>query len=93
MTDLEVETFRQENNNIVVDRTFKNENSRAIPKPCPQFYHAFYEYPEILDEIEKAGFERPSPIQSQAWPVLLNGEDLIGIAQTGTGEKVLIIFN
>lgn len=87
MTDEEVEAFRQENNNIVVDRTFKTEKSSPIPKPCPQFYHAFYEYPEILDEIDKAGFEKPSPIQSQAWPVLLSGEDLIGIAQTGTGKK------
>lgn len=85
MTDDEVKFFRQENNNIVVDRTFKNENSSPIQKPCPTFYHAFYEYPEIIHEIDKAGFERPSPIQSQAWPVLLSGEDLIGIAQTGTG--------
>ena len=36
---------------------------------------------EILDEIEKAGFANPTPIQRQAWPVLLQGLDLIGIAQ------------
>lgn len=89
MSEEEVEVFRLENNNIVVDRTFKKENSRPIPKPCPQFYQAFHDYPEILDEIEKAGFEKPSPIQSQAWPGLLSGEDLIGIAQTGTGKKDL----
>lgn len=85
MTDHEVEKLRLESNNIVVDRTFKTNDSKPIPKPCPEFYHAFYEYPEVLDEIKKAGFEKPSPIQSQAWPILLNGEDLIGIAQTGTG--------
>lgn len=88
MTDEEVEAFRLENNNIVVDRTFKTANSRPVPKPCPKFIHAFHDYPEILDEIDKAGFEKPSPIQSQAWPVLLSGEDLIGIAQTGTGKII-----
>lgn len=86
LTDEEVQLFRQENNNIVVDRTFKKENSLPIPKPCPKFIHAFFNYPEILSEIEKAGFQSPTPIQAQAWPVLLSGEDLIGIAQTGTGK-------
>lgn len=42
-------------------------------------------YPDILREIRKQKFEKPSPIQCQAWPILLSGQDLIGIAQTGTG--------
>lgn len=42
-------------------------------------------YPDILTEIRKQNFEKPSPIQCQAWPILLSGRDLIGIAQTGTG--------
>ncbi|ERL92627.1 hypothetical protein D910_09940 [Dendroctonus ponderosae] len=88
MTEEEVEAFRLENNNIVVDRTFQTENSRPVPKPVKTFEHAFHNYPEILDEIRKAGFEKPSPIQSQCWPVLLSGEDLIGIAQTGTGKTL-----
>lgn len=86
LSEEEVQLFREENNNIVVDRTFKNKNSPPIPKPCPKFVHAFFNYPEILSEIEKAGFQMPTPIQAQAWPVLLSGEDLIGIAQTGTGK-------
>lgn len=31
-------------------------------------------------------FDKPSPIQSHSWPFLLDGRDLIGIAQTGSGE-------
>ncbi|CAH1961803.1 unnamed protein product [Acanthoscelides obtectus] len=92
MTDEEVEAFREQNNNIVVDRTFKTENSKPIPKPCPEFYYAFHQYPEILEEIKKVGFEKPSPIQAQAWPVLLSGEDLIGIAQTGTGKTLAFLL-
>lgn len=42
-------------------------------------------------EIRKQKFEKPSPIQCQAWPVLLSGKDMIGIAQTGTG-KVNLYF-
>lgn len=41
------------------------------------------------EQITNQGFTKPSPIQAQAWPVLLKGEDMIGIAQTGTGIKQL----
>ncbi|XP_049267519.1 probable ATP-dependent RNA helicase DDX43 [Rhipicephalus sanguineus] len=34
----------------------------------------------------------PSPIQSQAWPILLQGQDLIGIAQTGTGKTLAFLL-
>lgn len=61
---------------------FKEEH---IPNPVQTFEQAFRDYPDILREIEKLGFKEPSPIQCQAWPVLLSGRDLIGIAQTGTG--------
>lgn len=86
MSPEEVSNFRSENNNIVVTRTFADKtNAKHIPNPVRTFEQAFHNYPEILEEIRKAGFETPSPIQSQAWPILLSGEDLIGIAQTGTG--------
>ncbi|CAN1857439.1 DEAD-box ATP-dependent RNA helicase 5 [Linum perenne] len=34
------------------------------------------------------GFETPSPIQSHAWPFLLDGRDFIGIAKTGSGKTL-----
>lgn len=46
----------------------------------------------FVGEIRKQGFEKPSPIQAQAWPVLLKGEDLIGIAQTGTGKTLAFLL-
>lgn len=36
--------------------------------------------------LRESGYERPTPIQAQAIPVLLTGADLLGIAQTGTGK-------
>ncbi|WP_444945576.1 DEAD/DEAH box helicase [Microbulbifer sp. VTAC004] len=42
--------------------------------------------PEILNAIEKLGYETPSPIQAQTIPSLMEGRDVLGQAQTGTGK-------
>lgn len=42
--------------------------------------------PEILQAIERAGFEEATPIQAQTIPLALTGKDVIGQAQTGTGK-------
>jgi ATP-dependent RNA helicase RhlE len=42
--------------------------------------------PLILKALEKKGYNSPTPIQSQSIPHLLNGSDILGIAQTGTGK-------
>ncbi len=41
---------------------------------------------EVLKAVEEAGYEAPSAIQAEAIPHLLEGHDLIGQAQTGTGK-------
>ena len=41
---------------------------------------------DILLAVEKAGFETPSPIQEMTIPLALEGKDVIGQAQTGTGK-------
>ena len=40
----------------------------------------------LLRALEAEGYSQPSPIQAQAIPTLLEGRDLLGIAQTGTGK-------
>ncbi|WP_420140483.1 DEAD/DEAH box helicase, partial [Sphingomonas sp.] len=40
----------------------------------------------IQQALAAKGYENPTPIQAQAIPVLLEGRDLCGIAQTGTGK-------
>ncbi|MDR2710101.1 MAG: DEAD/DEAH box helicase [Burkholderiales bacterium] len=42
--------------------------------------------PEVLKAVEEAGYTTPTPIQSQAIPVVLAGHDVMGGAQTGTGK-------
>lgn len=44
--------------------------------------------PGLLEQLEKLSYKTPTPIQHQAIPPALNGEDLIGIAQTGTGKTL-----
>jgi ATP-dependent RNA helicase RhlE len=40
----------------------------------------------ILKALETEGYKNPTPIQEQAIPILLEGKDLLGCAQTGTGK-------
>ncbi|MEQ2230230.1 putative ATP-dependent RNA helicase ddx43 [Ilyodon furcidens] len=92
LTPEEVREWRMENNNIFVDDIKEEGEKRPIPNPCRTFLEAFELYPEIMENIERVGFIKPTPIQSQAWPVLLSGEDLIAIAQTGTGKTLAYLL-
>ncbi len=42
--------------------------------------------PRVLQAVAEAGYETPTPIQAQAIPPALQGRDVLGIAQTGTGK-------
>ncbi len=46
----------------------------------------------LLAGIQKAGFSQPTPIQQQAIPVALHGDDIIGTAQTGTGKTAAFVL-
>lgn len=47
---------------------------------------------EILRAIQKAGYTRPTPVQSAAIPKVMQGHDLIAIAQTGTGKTAAFVL-
>ena len=49
-------------------------------------FDTFGFHPAIMAGIRAAGYETPTPIQIQAIPPVLQGRDLIGLAQTGTGK-------
>ena len=40
----------------------------------------------IIDRVTLKGYKQPTPIQKECIPALINGNDLLGIAQTGTGK-------
>ena len=87
----EVALFRRASNNIEV-KNFSEEDSTPFMKPIQSFEEAFHNFPGILATIKKQGFQFPSPIQCQAWPYLLAGQDMIGVAQTGTGKTLAFLL-
>ena len=68
------------------------EDTRSIPNPCLKFDQAFGHYPDLLQAVKSQKFTEPSPIQTQSWPIILKGYDLIGIAQTGTGKTLAFLL-
>ena len=41
---------------------------------------------QLINALSDLGFDYPTPIQSQIFPVIMSGKDVVGIAQTGTGK-------
>lgn len=48
--------------------------------------------PDLMEGIIAMGFESPTPIQEQAIPAILEGKDIIGSAQTGTGKTAAFLL-
>lgn len=48
--------------------------------------------PNLVEGLKAMGFQKPSPIQEQAIPVLMAGKDLIACAQTGTGKTAAFLL-
>ena len=48
--------------------------------------------PRVLKAVAEAGYETPTPIQAQAIPHALQGKDVLGIAQTGTGKTASFVL-
>ncbi|CAG0891120.1 unnamed protein product [Cyprideis torosa] len=62
---------------------------------CAPAFTSFEEsglHPGILKNIQRRGFERPTPIQRQGIPILLSGRDLMGCAATGSGKTCSFVL-
>ncbi|XP_037112147.1 probable ATP-dependent RNA helicase DDX5 isoform X1 [Syngnathus acus] len=60
---------------------------RNCPNPIVNFHEAsFPTY--VMDVINKQNWTDPTPIQAQGWPLALSGNDMVGIAQTGSGKTL-----
>lgn len=67
------------------------QEGKDIPKPVFTFMEA--SLPDyILQEVSRAGFSSPTPIQSCGWPMALTGRDVVGIAKTGSGKTLAFII-
>jgi ATP-dependent RNA helicase RhlE len=47
---------------------------------------------QLFNVLEELGFAQPTPIQSAAYPVILSGQNVVGIAQTGTGKTLAYLL-
>ncbi|KAL2793564.1 hypothetical protein BJX66DRAFT_325983 [Aspergillus keveii] len=75
----EVDEFRKK-----CEMTVQGKN---VPRPVETFDEAgFPQY--VLSEVKAQGFEKPTSIQSQGWPMALSGRDVVGIAETGSGKTL-----
>ncbi|MDP3965152.1 MAG: DEAD/DEAH box helicase [bacterium] len=54
----------------------------------PASFHGLNLAPKLLEILERLRFHEPTPIQEKAIPFAIEGKDLIGIAQTGTGKTL-----
>ncbi|OHR20105.1 DEAD/DEAH box helicase [Corynebacterium sp. HMSC034A01] len=81
------DTVAIENNNDVLKL---NDEPSAEPAAEPEKPENGFEKLGLPDDVIKAvkrvGFEQPSPIQAQTIPLLMDGRDVVGLAQTGTGK-------
>ena len=83
LSQSEVDTFRRVHSMTV--------DGIDVPFPVKTFEEAGFP-PYLLSEIRAAGFEKPTPIQCQGWPMALSGKDVIGIAETGSGKTLAFLL-
>ncbi len=58
------------------------------PKETPNGFYGLGIAPALLETVARLHFKTPTPIQRQAIPVGIEGKDIVGIAQTGTGKTL-----
>ena len=70
----------------------KQENHESTPPVDPPRFTDYQFRDSLLWDIKEAGFEEPLPIQEACIPPALEGKDLIGLAQTGTGKTAAFVL-
>ena len=76
LTEEEVAAYREEHAIKVAQGT---------PDPITRFEDAPFPR-KLVAALLKQGYESPTPIQAQAWPIAVKGKDVIAIAKTGSGK-------
>ena len=67
-----------------------SDRSRLAVPPSPRKdtldFSSFGLHARVASGVHRAGYDTPTPIQAQAIPPVLEGKDVLGLAQTGTGK-------
>lgn len=103
-TKIQLSAFKKDfytANAIVEERSqaemdaFREEHSITIRGRAPNPIINFDEInmPDyVMNEIRRQGYEKPTPIQAQGWPIALSGSNMVGIAKTGSGKTLAYIL-
>lgn len=62
-----------------------------IPLPVRDFVSLGF-HPKVVESFQRKGYEEPTPIQAQGWPMALQGRDMVGIADTGSGKTISFVL-
>ncbi|VDL18840.1 unnamed protein product [Hymenolepis diminuta] len=83
MTKEQVKQYRRELENV-------HCKGKDCPKPIKTWVQAGVSS-RLLNCLKRGGFDKPTPIQCQALPVIMSGRDMIGIAKTGSGKTLAFL--
>ncbi|XP_040506029.1 probable ATP-dependent RNA helicase DDX52 isoform X2 [Gallus gallus] len=86
-----LERLRREKINRFRNQHRINVQGTDLPDPIATFDQLQKEYkvhPKVIENIQAAGFQVPTPIQMQAIPVMLHGRELLASAPTGSGKTL-----
>lgn len=68
-------------------------NVRGTNCPCPIQSWTQAGLPSIvMNLLKQRGYEKPTPIQMQAIPAIMDGRDLIGVSKTGSGKTAAFLL-
>ncbi|KAK8083304.1 pre-mRNA-processing ATP-dependent RNA helicase PRP5 [Apiospora saccharicola] len=84
MTEAELVDLRLELDGIKV-------SGKDIPKPVQKWSQCALSR-KTLDIVHELGFDKPTPIQMQAFPAIMSGRDVIGMAKTGSGKTLAFLL-
>ena len=87
--------YRQRHGLVVWDASMNGSGGDAdsiIPKP----YENFSDFEGLsraqMDCFHRQGFEAPTPIQAQTWPIAMGQRDIVSIAKTGSGKTLAFLL-
>ena len=90
-----VDKYRKRVENTIDIRALTKKASIQTEEQAFAVTHQFSDFmlsPEINESISAKGYKTPSPIQDQVIPAVLNGRDVVGIANTGTGKTAAFLI-
>jgi len=76
------EEWRKQNEIKIIGKNSANPILNFSHTPFPK---------DVIHNLEKE-YSTPSPIQSQSWPIVLSGKDMVGSAKTGSGKTLAFIL-